>query len=114
MTLGKPHINHGSDNAAVEVLRVLQNVRERARSHPNDPLLRVVQDVCGSIQNEEVVMRLPSRQAILRNINRLQNQSRPRNPQSLNELLIYPPYDVTINGQAFLQYDTGLVNSNVK
>lgn len=105
--LGKPHITHGSDPGEVQVQRVLQDIRQRARSHPNEQPLRIVQEVCGNLVSSEVIMRMPSRQTILRGVNRVQNRQRPRNPQNLNDLVITSPYDVTFSGTQFLQYDSG-------
>lgn len=59
------------------------------------------------ISNEEVVMRFPARQTLLRNINKIQNRQRPLNPRALADVVIEYPYSTAYSGEPFLQFDSG-------
>lgn len=50
---------------------------------------------------------LLQRTDLLRTINRIQNRNRPVNPEFLSDLVIQAPYTTLLNGQAFLQHDSG-------
>lgn len=60
------------------------------------------------MSNNEIIANLPQRNDVIRNINRIQNRHRPTNPQTLQELFIEPPYSRTLNGEQFVQYDSGV------
>lgn len=107
VTLMKGHL-HDPDVGCVAVREVQNEIRCRARSEPNETPARIVQEVTNAITIEEVLMRLPERQTLLRGVNRAQNSERPRNPRNLDELEIEAPYDSTIDGETFLQQDTTL------
>ena len=83
-------------------------VRERAASEPNEAPARIIQGVVNEIQKEELLMRLPERQTMLRSINIIQNRQRPPLPRNLDELNISHPYDKTLRGDSFLQYDSNI------
>lgn len=106
VTLGKPHL-HAADEAAVEIAERRERINERARRSPNLRPLQILREEMATIAREEVVVRFPSRQTMLRGINRAQNRARPRNPRDLVELEILPPYDRTSLNEIFLQFDHG-------
>lgn len=104
--LGKLHM-HDADFARNRIHAVVQTIKRRARSEPNERPLNIVRSVMANVNDHEVLARLPNRQALLRTINRMQNQGRPRNPRNLEELDIDRDYRQTISGQQFLQFDSG-------
>ena len=59
-----------------------------------------------TIGNQALLMRLPQRQTLLRDVNRAQNRTRPLNPHTL-AFDVVAPYDMTLNDEFFLQYDSG-------
>lgn len=106
VTLGKRHL-HDADEAAVQIHQVMHTIKKRARSRPNEQPLAIVQEALAMVENNEVLARIPQRQTILRSVNDIQNRTRPRNPRSLNEIIIASPYDRTLTGAPFLQFDSG-------
>lgn len=73
---------HDSDEAGVRLHRVILTIKKRAKRNPNAPPLAILQEALGSVQDYEVLSRLPERQTLLRNINNFQNRERPTNPRS--------------------------------
>lgn len=65
ITLGKEHL-HEPDDAEIQVQDVMRALRTRAASEPNEPPSRLVQGIINEVQDEEVLMRLPERQTMLR------------------------------------------------
>lgn len=95
VTTMKDHL-HDADSAEVAVKETINEIRLRARQHPNDVPSRIIQGVTNPIENEEVLIRLPERQNVARIVNRAQNSTRPRNPITLDEFRIEPPYNLSI------------------
>lgn len=111
LNTGRPHL-HESDEAEIVVEEVVQRIKRKARSDPNTRPLQIIREELVTVNNEEVLMRLPERRHLYRNINRIQNAARPRNPMSLSELEIPDPYDKTMGGDQFLQFDSGVDDEN--
>lgn len=70
------------------------------------PFTYKIQGVTNRIEDEEILIRLPEHQNVARIVNRTQNSTRPRNPITLDEFRIEPPYNLSIGGDVFLQLDT--------
>lgn len=100
--IGRPHL-HDSDEAGVRLHGVLNKIKKHARSRPNEAPLAIVQATLANVQEEEVIIWMPQRQTLLWNINR----TRPRLPRNLAELTITSPYNRTLTGTQFLQFDSG-------
>lgn len=87
---------------------VVRSIKRRAEQHPNEPPSAIFRDEVSEVTNDEVVMSLPERNDLIRNIYRIQNKNRPENVNLLENLIIQPPYDRTRNGELFHQYDSGI------
>lgn len=86
---------------------VVRGIKRSAAEHPNAPPSAIFRDEVANVNSEEVIANLPQRNDIIRNINRIQNRHRPNNPMTLQDLNIEAPYTRSLNGQQFLQYDSG-------
>ena len=104
--------NHQSRRSEIVVRSTLANIRQRALDSPNQPPSAIVQEAISTVNSEEALTIMPERQALLRTVNRKQNETRPPLPQTINELEILHPYNVTLTGQQFIIYDSGRNNPN--
>lgn len=104
ITIGKRH-THEPDNVEMEVQSVVRSMKRRAAEHPNAPPSSIFRDEISAVRSEEVLARLPQKNDVIRTLNRVQNRHRPVNPQALEDLVINPPYDRSLNGQLFMQFD---------
>lgn len=111
VTIMKPHL-HDQDQEEIEVMETRNEIRRRARSEPNENPANIIREATSFIQNEEVLVRLPERQTLMRGINRWQNSQRPTNPNTLEEIRIVEPYNLTNQGEVFLQLDTDMGDNN--
>lgn len=105
MQRGKDH-THEPDEVEIEVQEVVRSMKRRAREQPNAPPSSIFRDELARVQDNEVISNLPQRNDVIRTLNRVQNRNRPNNPQSLDDLIINPPYTTTFNGERFLQFDS--------
>lgn len=108
---GQRH-SHEPDFIDMEVQEVVRSIKRKAADNPNLPPSAIFLSEVSSVSNQEVLVNLPQRNDIIRNINRVQNRNRPVNPNSLADLNITPPYDRTLNGQLFFQHDGTIENEN--
>lgn len=104
--IGIPH-THASREGEIAAEEVVRSIKRKATAHPNEPPLKIVMDEVARVSNEETLMRLPERRVLFRTISRQQNKQRPLLPRSLEEFVVQEPYKNTINGQNFLQLDSG-------
>lgn len=107
MKRGKKH-SHEANEVQIQVQEVVRSIKRRAEQHPNAPPSAIFRDEVSEITNQDVIMSLPERNDLIRNINRHQNKNRPPTVNILENLTIQPPYDKTKNGNQFLQYDSGV------
>lgn len=98
---------HEADHTEIRVQEVVRGIKRRAEQHPNEPPSRVFLEAVAGERNEEVLANLPQRNDMIRTIHRVQSRRRPAHPQSLQELHIQPPYTTTLNGETFMQFDSG-------
>lgn len=103
---------HEGTRAEIEVRRTVASIKRRAEQHPNEPPTTIIREEVQNIHNEEVQVLLPERQTLLRMVNRNQNTNRPVIPRSLEECIILPPFDTTLQGEKFLQFDSGAGDPN--
>lgn len=109
--IGLPH-THEPDELAREAEAIVRGIKRKAARHPNEPALKIVQEELSAIdtddrRSQQVLMRVPERRLIFRTVNRQQNRLRPNIPLTREGLNIVAPYDTTLNGERFLQYDSG-------
>lgn len=109
--MGKSHL-HEASNIEVAVQEVVRAIKRRAEEHPNAPPSAIYQQEVSQISNDEVIANMPQRNDVIRNINRYQNRRRPTNPRTLQDLLIEAPYTRTLNGEMFIQFDSGADDEN--
>lgn len=64
VTLRKEHL-HAPDEVEVEVREVVNQIRERARSEPNETPGVIIREVVNEIDDEELLQRLPEKQALM-------------------------------------------------
>lgn len=102
---GKEH-THEIQTVEIEVQEVVRRIKRRAEEQPNEPPSAVYISQVSNVTNEEVLSNMPQRNDLLRNINRIQNRHRPMNPHSIEHLVIQHPYNVTLTGEPFYQYDS--------
>lgn len=107
LKVGKKH-THFARHVEIEVRQVNDDIRTRAKENPNLPPNSIVQEALANITDKEVIVHLPERQGLLRNVNRHQNVHHPPLPQIMIQAEIVEPYNKTTNGRDFLQYDSGL------
>lgn len=77
--------------ARVRLNEVLNMIEKHARLKPNEVLLAIVQETLANVQEEGMILRMPQRQMLLRNINNIQNRTRPQLPRNITELTITSP-----------------------
>lgn len=106
---GQRH-SHEPNHISIEVQAVVLRVKRKAEENPNMPPSAIFRAEVSHIRNEEVIANLPEKNHLIRNINRVQNRSRPANPVTVNDIVILPPYDRTISGQLFYQHDASIGN----
>lgn len=97
---------HEPDAVAIDVKKVVNAIKQRARQTPNELPVNIVRDVVEEVTDEEVLMELPDRNLLRRVVNSTQNQERPPVPATLQDIVIAPPYNATKNQFLFLQYDS--------
>lgn len=88
----------------------MRAIKRNAEQHPNAPPTAIFRSEISKLNNqtdEEIIMNMPQRNDVIRNINRIQNRNRPLNVNALEDLEIQAPYDRTLNGERFHQYDSG-------
>ena len=99
--------------AEVEVKKATLRIKRRAEEHPNAPPTNIIkEELLNAGQQEEVLMLMPERNNLRRAVNRAQNRNHPALPLSLQECAIITPYNNTLNGERFLQYDSGAAAPN--
>lgn len=78
--MGNQHL-HEQDNIEIQVAEVVRAIKRRAEDHPNTPAAKIYHSEVSKIGNfrEEVIANLPQRNAIMRNINRIQSRRRSQN-----------------------------------
>lgn len=103
---------HEEESWNAQVREITNNIKRRARENPNDPPGGIVADEVGHLVDEEVIMNLPEQMALLRQVNRHQNRTRPPLPQRLADINIIHPYDQTLQNENFLQFDSGINDRN--
>lgn len=88
--LGHGKHRHSHENRRTEIIveEVVRGIKRKAREHPNEPPLSIVRTELAQVEDEEILMNLPQRRTLFRNVNRLQNERRPQNPRTLDELII--------------------------
>ena len=86
---------------------VVRGIKRKATELPNEPPLKILHTELMNVNNAETLTRLPERQTLYRAINRCQNRQRPNIPLTVNELHIVEPYSKTLDGDLFLQFDSG-------
>lgn len=111
LQLKQPH-EHEASSVDIEVREIVRAIKRRAEESPNAPPTQIFIDEVASVSNPEIIANLPQRNDLIRNINRIQNRNRPRNPLSLQDLSIQPPYSKTLNGEQFVQFDSGEQDQN--
>lgn len=99
--------SHQPNFSEEQVRTAVTRIKRRAAAHPNEPPQSVVIEELAPVQNEEVIVLMPERMALVRMVNRAQNSARPELPTSLVDCVILPPYDITLNNLQFLQFDSG-------
>lgn len=107
----KPH-THEIESEQVIADDIVRGIKRRATAHPNEPPLQILQEELQNVRSTEVLVRLPERRTLFRQINRVQNRQRPVNPRSLEELIFREPYTKTLDSKQFLQYDSGPEDQN--
>lgn len=108
---GQQH-THESNQIEIAVHEVIRTIKRTAEEHPNAPPSQIFANQVAHLSNDEVIANLPQRSDVLRNINRIQNRHRPTNPITLQELQIQAPYSRTLNGDQFVQFDSGADDVN--
>lgn len=98
---------HERNAADAKVRHVTQSIYDKSRECPNDKPAAVIEEIISQVNDEEVIMRIPERRTLFRNVNRNQNRKRPAIPTCLTNLNVLPPYDHTLAGDIFLQFDSG-------
>lgn len=99
--------SHEQDKIEIQVAEVVRDIKRRAEENPNAPPAQIYRAEVSKIGNkEDIISNLPQKNDLIRNINRIHNRNRPQNVNSLENLQILPPYDRTLNGELFLQYDS--------
>ena len=104
--------SHVAEHWEPAVRAIQNNIRRRAEEEPNAAPAAILDFELENISDDEIVINLPERMALIRNINRQQNERRPNLPRNLGDIEIIPPYNRTINGGNFLQADTGRDDEN--
>ena len=99
-------VTHTPQKKVRFVLRKSSGAR-RAKAYPNEAPLKIIWEELQTVSSEETLMRLSERWTIFREINRLKTRQRPAIPRSLATLEITDPYDNTLDGGRFLQFDSG-------
>lgn len=107
----KSHL-HEASNIEIAVQEVARAIKRRAEEHSNAPPSAIYQQEVSQISNDEVIANMPQRNDVIRNHNRYQNRRRPTNPRTLQDLLIEAPYTRTLNGEMFIQFDSGADDEN--
>jgi len=69
--------------------------------------IQIIRRAVGNVTDPEVAVLLPERNNMRRVINQHQNRGRPRNPQTLQDIVIDAPYNQTLRNSRFLLYDSG-------
>lgn len=103
---------HEATRGEIIARQTVARIKRRAEEHPNEPPTSIIREEVRNIHNEEVQVLLPERQTLLRMVNRNQNKNRPLIPRTLAECVILPPFNETLQGQSFLQYDSGVGDEN--
>jgi len=101
------HIGHEADHRAVIAKKVMQGVKRRAEEHPNEPPQQALRDAVGNVDDPEVLAKLPERNSMRRVINLHQNIGRPRNPVTVQDIVMGAPYTTTKRGTRYLLFDSG-------
>nr|XP_018908476.1 PREDICTED: uncharacterized protein LOC109038019 [Bemisia tabaci] len=91
----------------IQVREIVRSIKETAKNQPNAAPSTVIRQNLQNVSNEEILMRLPQKNALKRVVNLQQNLGRPRIPQSLNDVVIDHPYSHTKNDEPFLIFDNG-------
>ena len=86
---------------------VLHTIHRHAQANPTLPPAAIAGQELARLQNEEILICLPQRNAVSRMISYQQNKIRHRVPNNLRELII----DKTLAGKTFLIYDSDLHDS---
>ena len=101
------HIGHEADHRGVVAKKVMQGVKLRAETHPNEPPQQIVRTAVGNVDDPEVLAKLPERGSIRRVVNIHQNIGHPRLPVNVADIDISAPYRTTKRGTRYLLYDSG-------
>ena len=98
--------NHAPNPDQVRTQELVAGMKRRAVNHPEEPPARIIRDATFG-QPEAVVVGLPQRETLRRQMNRARARSLPQNPKSLDELDVLPDeYRRTVGGMPFLVYDS--------
>jgi len=105
--------NHLPDQSRIEARLVLQNVKELATSSQ----LSTQQIVAQSTMSIEpsVAAKLPSTSLMKRAIQKKRkiDTSAPPNPKKLTDLILPHEYQITVNGESFLIFDSGPADDRI-
>lgn len=83
---------------------IVRAIKRRAQNHPNEPPATILASEVEKINNEEFLCKMPRRNDVIRNINRIQNRHRPVNTNTLEDLII----EYLIPGQKTGTYFTNM------
>lgn len=104
--------NHEVRGGQIGAARVMSKIRE-ATIKSNDKPQQILAVASLGI-SESAQAALPSDRAIAKTTQRIRNtiNKAPTTPSSLAELIIQQPYSETVNGEKFLQFDSGVDDAN--
>lgn len=111
LKIGNRH-THEADEVERQVETVMRGLKRRAKENPNEQPLKLLRSELEKVENEEVLLKLPERQSVIKTIQRQQGQTRPKIPPTLEALQVVHPYNVTLSNEKFLQFDSGETDSN--
>ncbi|KFD51882.1 hypothetical protein M513_07211 [Trichuris suis] len=95
-------------NVGVEghVKKAVNALKRRAQEEPDATPSQVLRTTIGGVHSEEILLMLSERNALKRNVNRVQNGTRPPNPTSMRGVDLPMNYTMTKRGEVFI-HDSG-------
>ncbi|KAJ4440105.1 hypothetical protein ANN_08238 [Periplaneta americana] len=81
-----------SDPTSVKVKEAVPGIKRRAEAHPNEHPATVLRGEIEPINDEAILIGLPNRNTLLKDINRQQNEQRPPIPRLFSEVVIRALY----------------------
>lgn len=99
-------VRHKHEETQIEInlCRTVSRIKRRAEEHP------IIREEVRNLDSEEVQALLPEADFTQRMENINQNIHRPLIPRTLTECVILLSFDGTLQGDPFLQYDSGVVS----